>query len=383
MYGNRENRKKFFQAMYHPVDKWFLSKNPENPLDGDSSRHFFPNQTSEMTDHGKRKLIVSIDNGGPWLLPRVNFDRCEYSNCDFIYSPDNISYAQQADALIFVPNTTQSLLQFPRAIRQRQLWFVASMEPPAYPWHRFNKVVNNFNGSMTYLRNSTPSQFFYGCAKKERAPIHQQPTINYSKSKTKGAFAYVSHCGSKQYDRLSFMRQLKKYINVDIFGRCTKQQPCLTRFDIKCEANKHYPYRFYLAFENSLCTEYITEKFWKTLSSKGNLVPVALGGLSVQEYTDIAPPDSFIHVYNFSSVKALGKYLQHLMTDDAAYNRYHEWRQHYSVSLVMGPQVQVGLACGLCKSINHPESLHEEQNRQFADERNDENNCKSLSIPAS
>ncbi|XP_067945383.1 glycoprotein 3-alpha-L-fucosyltransferase A-like [Watersipora subatra] len=307
----------------------------------------------------------------------MHFDGCEYSNCDFIYSPDNISYAQQADALIFVPSTPQSLLQFPRAIRQRQLWFVSSMEPPAYPWHRFNKVVNNFNGSMTYLRNSTPAQFFYGRAKKERAPIYQQPTINYSKNKTKGAFAYVSHCGSKQYDRLSFMKQLKKYINVDIFGGCTKQQPCPKKVDITCEVEAHYPYRFYLAFENSLCTEYITEKFWKRLKSEGNFVPVALGGLSVQEYTDIAPPDSFIHVYNFSSVKALGKYLQHLMTDDAAYNKYHEWRQHYSVSL------DKGKPCGLCKSINHPESLRAEQNRQFADERNDENNCKNLSIPAS
>ncbi|XP_067945382.1 alpha-(1,3)-fucosyltransferase fut-1-like [Watersipora subatra] len=330
-----------------------------------------------MTEFGKRKLIVSIDKGGRWVLPKMHFDGCEYSNCDYIYSPDNISYALQADALIFVPNTPQSLLQFPRAIRQQQLWFVSSMEPPAYPLHRFNKVVNNFNGSMTYLRNSTPAQFFYGRAKKERAPIHRQPTINYSKNKTKGAFAYVSHCGSKQYDRLSFMKQLKKYINVDIFGGCTKQQPCSKKVDISCEAEAHYPYRFYLAFENSLCTEYITEKFWKRLKSEGNFVPVALGGLSVHEYTDIAPPDSFIHVYNFSSVEALGKYLPHLMTDDAAYNKYHEWRQHYSVSL------DKGKPCGLCKSINHPESLRAEQNRQFADERNDENNCKNLSIPAS
>ncbi|XP_067945371.1 alpha-(1,3)-fucosyltransferase fut-1-like [Watersipora subatra] len=276
-----------------------------------------------------RKVILSIDKGGPWLLPRIHFDGCEYSNCDLIYSPDNISYAQQADALIFVPNTTQSLLQFPRAVRQRQLWFVASMEPPAYPWHKFNRVVNNFNGSMTYLRNSTPAQLLYGHTRKERASTQQQPTINYSKNKNKGAYAYVSHCKTRQYDRLPFMEQLKKYINVDIFGGCTKQIPCPKR------------------------------------------------GLSVQEYTDIAPPDSFIHVYNFSSVEALGKYLQHLMTDEAAYNRYHEWRQHYSVSL------NIGQACGLCKSINHPELLLVEQNRQFADERNMEKNCKNLTIPAS
>ena len=34
-------------------------------------------------------------------------------------------------------------------------------------------------------------------------------------------------------------------------------------------------YKFYLAFENSNCNEYITEKFWRYLSY--GLVPVAFG----------------------------------------------------------------------------------------------------------
>ena len=35
-------------------------------------------------------------------------------------------------------------------------------------------------------------------------------------------------------------------------------------------------YYFYLAFENSLCDEYITEKFFRTLNY--NTVPVVMGG---------------------------------------------------------------------------------------------------------
>ena len=43
---------------------------------------------------------------------------------------------------------------------------------------------------------------------------------------------------------------------------------------IKMDINNNY--YFYLAFENSLCDEYITEKFFRTL--KFNTVPVVMGG---------------------------------------------------------------------------------------------------------
>ncbi len=34
-------------------------------------------------------------------------------------------------------------------------------------------------------------------------------------------------------------------------------------------------YKFYLAFENSLCVDYISEKFWRAMS--WDLVPIVLG----------------------------------------------------------------------------------------------------------
>ena len=62
---------------------------------------------------------------------------------------------------------------------------------------------------------------------------------------------------------MAFAETLKKYVKVDVFGRCSgkfgQQRGCgnLTA----CLKT----FKFYLAFENALCEDYITEKYWGRL----------------------------------------------------------------------------------------------------------------------
>ena len=67
---------------------------------------------------------------------------------------------------------------------------------------------------------------------------------------------------------------------------------------------------FYLAFENSICNDYVTEKFFRglqvTISNQESpcekqdiqapVVPIVLGGAN---YSALAPNHSFIHVNDF------------------------------------------------------------------------------------
>ena len=71
---------------------------------------------------------------------------------------------------------------------------------------------------------------------------------------------------------MSYLMALKKYVNVDIYGKCGT--PCPNTGDCREHVtNKH---KFFFAFENCICRDYITEKFFKIL--RYNVVPVVMGG---------------------------------------------------------------------------------------------------------
>jgi hypothetical protein len=64
-----------------------------------------------------------------------------------------------------------------------------------------------------------------------------------------------------------------------------------------------------------VCTDYVTEKLWN-LGFGMDIVPIVLKRSIVEKYV---PPNSFIAVDDFLTVKDLADYLQQLMEDKAAY----------------------------------------------------------------
>ena len=68
------------------------------------------------------------------------------------------------------------------------------------------------------------------------------------------------------------------------------------------------PYKFYLSFENTKCQEYITEKFFTAVGTE-EVIPIALGGTSIEDYNNVAPPHSFIHLDDFDTIEDLSNHL--------------------------------------------------------------------------
>ena len=300
------------------------------------------------------------------------FNGCKYSNCALSHSdyPEDASYAD----VVLVPFNSGDTITLQQSLLYKDtgwptVWLIISHESSSYPHNKWHSLYNEFDGDVTFTRDAL---VYYPWGKSfNRSKEVTNSTINYAANKTKGAFAYVSNCDTVGYNRLKLMKELGKYIDVDIFGECTGKVPC-PRGDTGCEARLHSQYYFYLSWENSLCRDYITEKFWKVLKGDGFFVPVALGGLTTDEYTDIAPPNSFLHVYNFSTIEQLGGYMNHLKGNSAAFNKYHKWRSHYHVE-----RDDALFGCKLCEIANFPQ-IYKVELSNVASKFNDKKNCRDL-----
>jgi len=127
---------------------------------------------------------------------------------------------------------------------------------------------------------------------------------------------------------------------VDIYGKCGNMI-CIPRNSLRCEflLEKH---KFYLSMENSLCPDYVTEKFYRALDN--GVVPIVYGGADDSQY---APPHSYINIADFKSPKELADYLKLLDKNDALYLKYFEWKKYYQV--VRRPMKGW---CDLCAKLN-------------------------------
>ena len=105
---------------------------------------------------------------------------------------------------------------------------------------------------------------------------------------------------------MEYVRALQKHIKVDIYGECGNLK-CPRSQENNCWTKVDQLYHFYLAFENSICVDYVTEKLFNTFLLP--IVPIVLGGANYEKY---APKHSYINVAHFASPGHLADYLVYL-----------------------------------------------------------------------
>jgi alpha-1,3-fucosyltransferase len=99
-----------------------------------------------------------------------------------------------------------------------------------------------------------------------------------------------------------------------------------------------------LAFENTLCKDYITEKVYRNM--KHMIIPVVYGGA---DYKMFLPPHSYINVNDFKSVQELGDHLKFLSANPEEYIKYFWWKKHYKI---IDPFDET--YCNLCRTLHDP-----------------------------
>ncbi|KAM7413037.1 hypothetical protein PAMA_020425 [Pampus argenteus] len=240
----------------------------------------------------------------------------------------------QAEAVIIhhrdIVTGTAKLPPEPRPRAQKWIWM--NYESPAHTrglW-RFEGL---FNLTMSYR---TDSDIFlpYGyliprVPTAEGSPDRNvQPLRGPSRSDRPRPrlVAWVVSNWSESHARVAFYYQLRRYVQVDVFGRAGRPLPEDSGKASVVRLVRRY--QFYLALENSKHTDYITEKLWNAVLA--GAVPVVLGP-SRRNYERFLPPEAFIHVDDFPTVRGLARYLMMLRRDPARLRRHLDWRRSYSM----------------------------------------------------
>ena len=273
------------------------------------------------------------------------FEQCQVKNCLMSF---NKSDAPISDAVIINWQKLHSPLTFKRP--RDQVWIFVQHEATAiYTPKLFQGVQNSFNWTMTYSEHSD-LPLPYGALKLKS--INTMPQRNYlavSKNKTKDALWIVSHCktGSK---REKYVDILKQYLNIDILGKCGRRWHCGKRYNHAkgdCFSILNSTYRYYLAFENALCSEYITEKFYENYNY--DIIQVLRAG-DTQHRPIKTDKNVYISSADFKDAHDLGRYLRSLSLDKEKYAAILSEKDRYEA--IQYVELFKERMCEICMRLN-------------------------------
>ncbi|KAH6924967.1 hypothetical protein HPB50_027038 [Hyalomma asiaticum] len=257
--------------------------------------------------------------------------RCQFS-CTFTQDRSDLDRSDVVVLQSFFKSFWQSL---PRRRRPGQAWLLYAMEPPhRLPPNPSRLDELGINWTLSYRFDAdVVHRHSFRTVRKPRSV----ESIPAPEPKARPVAWIVSNCDSFSR-RESYVQELQKFVPVDVFGRCGRRR-CRERH-FGCYREIAANYSFYLAFENSICKDYSTEKLFQPLLN--SMVPVVMGGAN---YSAVAPPGSYIDFANFRTARELATHLLELQANPEKYRRYFEWRKRYAIE-------RPPFGCTACEQIH-------------------------------
>lgn len=225
-----------------------------------------------------------------------------------------------------------------------QLFGVMSMDPSVryfFPYILFgdtSHVLRTKGMTLESALRNTPAylealeQVFL----KIEGPEGPQRLADIKKIPNAPALLFVSSANGPSARLDLTMMLMKEHIPIDYIGRQLHKQnhhlphwwaarnkghdPSHHSHILKQMLVSQYP--FFLAFENSLCPYYITEKLWQPLLVGS--IPVYLGTTDV--FKLLPHRDAIIHIQDFKNISHLTGYLHSLIKDPKKREKHQKWR---------------------------------------------------------
>ncbi|CAG5131258.1 unnamed protein product [Candidula unifasciata] len=273
-----------------------------------------------------------------WLTEAaMNLTNCKFNQCTIQKDNDT----SDTDIVIIYGVGLQDSYPVPRRTTPHQLFAIYLMESPVHthagfiqnarsPWN------NQINMLMSYRLDGDMFYPYYKLRFNPK-PMDQRPNYyEIARRTTRTAVWLVSNCKTPSR-RSQYVQEMQKFIDVDIFGGCGT--PCKGKV---CN-DWTTKYKFYLAFENSLCTDYVSEKFFKLFDQNTHVIPVVRGGA---DYDKHFPNFTYVNSAHFKTAKDLALHLKHLASDLETYSKYLEYKDLYSLVPFMTA------ACKICTFLH-------------------------------
>ncbi|XP_076313839.1 alpha-(1,3)-fucosyltransferase C-like [Tachypleus tridentatus] len=264
---------------------------------------------------------------------------CSFSQCKITRDRNHFTYS---DLVVFHWRDI-NVHDLPSTHLPFQRWALFNLESPLHTSAAVLRALgDNINWTITYR---TDSDVFvpYGklIPKNMTGVISGQNTRDDQNISNNNLIVWlVSNCNTTS-NREKFVEQLKRFISVDVYGKCygNRCYPIIPREE--CYERLAQRYKFYLSFENSICKDYATEKLFMALNV--GLIPVVFGGAN---YSSFLPPNSYIDALNFSSPSNLANYLLTVSKSKKLIHSYHEWRKLFDVEFL-----SFNWFCDLCEKL--------------------------------
>ena len=226
----------------------------------------------------RKRLILAWNNlfGANYYKNGFRKAGCPVTNCELTSDRSRLNEAELVLCHMREINGENNL---PKTRPKSQRWVFVLLESPVHgSVGNFSSYNGFFNLTATYRIDSDFSHYYDGSS----GMVWQDNSQNFDKNrdffsdKLKEVAAVVSNCRAKNR-RLEIVKQLNESIQVDLFGKCGEK--CPEKFSdgkvADCKQVLGREYKFYLAFENSFCKDYITEKFHGIL--RYDIIPVVFG----------------------------------------------------------------------------------------------------------
>ena len=240
---------------------------------------------------------------------------------------------------------TRSVIEFPEYRRPDQVWILANMEPPPHLWGNLRIFNGLFNWTRWYKADSD-IYWPYGEVHRynKSGQIAAETELkgkNFYKEKSREITLRISNCFDSG-QRYRIIKKLDKYFKIDKYGKCYKKMCGVNTSpgDTSC-VDIIKKYKFYLAFENDYCTDYVTEKYWLTLQR--NQIPIV--NWRVVD-PSIVIPNSYINIFDFDSIDQLAEYLTLVSSNETLYNSYFDYKKLYT------NRPRTCQACNICEALH-------------------------------